>query len=339
MERALATSVLFVLPMAFVFSAVKLEKLLTRIFSKEDDDDQLLEGRSEPETLSNIFHGNLHCELGDFEKAEEYFRGALSIVPGAKAAMYGLARIHIERKELNYAFRLLRVVFPEKTNLTSAINYLAMSYTARENNEKAIELLKYALTKCPKDYLLLFNLGGAYTFSARYEEAIDIFRKAARLTKYKRGCYEQIAVAYELMNNYAEAIAVYSRILKINPLDPPIWMELGKAYYHIDEYEKALSCFIKVIALDPNHVQAYTRLADVHRIERRCNEALSCAGQALWLAPDDAEANFIMGLIYEDLGDKQLAREYNIKAAKIDSKYQRYPDMDVWGGNDDGSDS
>ncbi len=60
-------------------------------------------------------------------------------------------------------------------------SHLALAYSHIGQDEKAVELLKQAITIDPSDGQVYFNLGIAYLDLKRYQDAIDAFQNAIRL--------------------------------------------------------------------------------------------------------------------------------------------------------------
>lgn len=62
-----------------------------------------------------------------------------------------------------------------------------------------------------------FEMGQFYFLNAKYDEAINEFKKALKLSPNDAEIYYHLGLAYESINNIDEAIKMYQRALEIDP--------------------------------------------------------------------------------------------------------------------------
>lgn len=125
----------------------------------------------------------------------------------------------------------------------------------REEKEKAIETLKYAVSLNEKYYDSVCNLARFYFAMNNNEQGFDAMDKC--LDDGGANTLSPASYAQNLVNHYAEkkdwprTIKLYEKLTKLTPSEPKIWTNLAALYAQIGEKEKAIEAAKKAVELDP----------------------------------------------------------------------------------------
>jgi tetratricopeptide (TPR) repeat protein len=144
----------------------------------------------------------------------------------------------------------------------------------------AIELLKGALEKDPKDVNAIYLLGLSYSKKRMYPEAIEAL----------------------------------TQVIQASPKFPPAYFELAICYQQQDELGKALEFYQKTLDLDPSNADAAFNSGLILFGQNRMDEALALFEKALILRPDDPVYLEMAGRCYINQADFEKAMEYLEKA-------------------------
>lgn len=128
--------------------------------------------------------GIFYEQTKDFEKAETYFKKAISLNPNHHQAMNYLSYMWIDHK----------IKFDE-----------------------ALKLINQALTYEPKNPAYLDTLGWLYFQQANYEKALPLIQEAFELSLYDGEIGEHLGDIYLKMNQPKKALELWQKALKTEP--------------------------------------------------------------------------------------------------------------------------
>jgi len=324
--------------------------LINRFLKKELIEKQLksIEDRETKSFIQNNL-GNLYSDLGEYEKAKEYYIKAL------------------ETKE-----ELLKSNPAYLGDLAGTQNNLGNLYSKLGEYEKAERLYIKALenyeklSKLNPAYLgnlamTQNNLGNLYSNLGEYEKAKEYYLKALenyeKLSKLNPAYLGNLAMTqnnlgllywnlgeYEKAERlYIKALENYEKLSKLNPAYlgnlAMTQNNLGLLYWNLGEYEKAERLYIKALenyeklsklnpaylgdlAMTQNNLgNLYSKLGEYEKAERLYIKALKIREELSKLNPaylgDLAGIQHNLGLLYWNLGEYEKAERLYIKALKI----------------------
>jgi len=129
-----------------------------------------------------------------------------------------------------------------------------------EDWEKAASQYKIAVNEFPDNLTALTSLALALYELQKYQESLEYYQRAARLSVNDPVPYQKIADIHEHTGNLINSARAY--------------MEVAEVYARNKDVEKAILSWCKVVALDPEHLAAHTRLALVYERLGRNSEAM-----------------------------------------------------------------
>ncbi|MBS4773568.1 MAG: tetratricopeptide repeat protein [Proteobacteria bacterium] len=118
-----------------------------------------------------------------------------------------------------------------------------------------------------------------------------------------------------------EAERLYRQILETAPEHPVVLNLLGLVAQNKGLQDEAISLFIRAIGEKPQEVSYRYNLAFSYKLAKRYREALEAFGSVLKLNPNIKEAHNETGLIYQQLGEYDKAKQSFENALKLDDKY------------------
>ena len=169
--------------------------------------------------------------------------------------------------------------------------------------EQAAAAYQKALVEFPEHPKALNSLGLALIQLARYEEALDVYQRAAKVSPNDPVPLEKVAQISERVGNLQQASQAA--------------MQAAELYIKNQEADKAIENWLRVTQLDPEHLGAHSRLAMVHErlghTQQAVTEYLAVAsllqragntdktaemvGRVLRLKPDSPEARQAQSLL------------------------------------------
>lgn len=274
---------------------------------------------------------------GDEKTAMKRFQEAVFENSDNVEAYIRLAELLRKRKEPLKALQIHKYLLARRGLTKKTRNRIlfqtASDYVALEAFQKAIDSLKQLIKIDPqseRNYRLLLS---SYERSGLWHEAMDLFRRMAKLFGYG----EEKLILYEVFaareahkaGNTDMAMKLLNRVLKANPRNMPahlyladmqyakgnidaaidsykklveispshaylMFPQLTKAYYDKGEYQKVESIYKSILERIPDDTRTIAALADLHLKMGRYHDAHEFLRGVLENAPDSIVLNLLL---------------------------------------------
>jgi tetratricopeptide (TPR) repeat protein len=139
------------------------------------------------------------------------------------------------------------------------------AFYRKDQDEKALEAFKQALSLDPELAEAHFRIGLAYDALGKPQEAEESYRKA--IESYKKfftneandkdaEAHYNLAQTYAGLHLYTEAVREYRQATRLKQNDADIYYDLGLALTRLAQYDQAVAAFEKSLDIDPNNFRA-----------------------------------------------------------------------------------
>jgi tetratricopeptide (TPR) repeat protein len=139
------------------------------------------------------------------------------------------------------------------------------AFYRRDNDEKALEAFKKALSLDPDLAEAHFRIGLSYDALGEEQQAEESYKKA--VTAYKKyfaneenekdpEAHYNLAQTYAGLHLYSEAVREYRQATKLKQDDADIYYDLGLALTRLAQYDEAVAAFEKSLEIDPENYRA-----------------------------------------------------------------------------------
>ncbi len=291
-----------------------------------------------------------HLNLGErlktagfFEQSIDAAKHALSLDPKSGNAALLLSQNYSILGETENTLASLRIAYKYLPRTVPLAYHLGSELLFSGSAAEAVEPLEFANTNAPDTPDFMRNLAWSYIQVHRYDEGVELFEKAtrlsplppnmtvdfstiknrheliARLDEYKAlaegnpkdvNVRLRLAEIYQFKDMLAEAERQFLDIVKIIPNDYQSHNKLAIFYSEYGQQEKAIEPMRKAVQLKPHHV-LYGSLAAQLRKMGRLDEAIEAGKKAVEMKGDSLEARLFLGesLLQKGRRDEGL-REY-----------------------------
>ena len=127
-----------------------------------------------------------------------------------------------------------------------------------------------------------------------FDKAVDLLKKAAAMDKKYTdelsAVYQQRGYAAATNQQFQDAINDYSEAAKLTPQNVRVYEQRAAVEMKIQDYDKALADYSEIIKLKPNEVRYYNYRAYIYEIKNDVQNALAETERALKLDPNNQEA-------------------------------------------------
>lgn len=139
------------------------------------------------------------------------------------------------------------------------------AFYRKDNDEKALESFKQALSLDPDLAEAHFRIGLTYDALGDEQQAEEFYKKA--VAAYKKffakeenekdaEAHYNLAQTYAGLHLYSEAVREYRQATKLKQDDADIYYDLGLALTRLAQYDEAVAAFEKSLEIDPENYRA-----------------------------------------------------------------------------------
>jgi tetratricopeptide (TPR) repeat protein len=276
----------------------------------------------------NAMGGQL--KVGNVEAAMGYFEGAIKKDSSFALAYTGLAdaslRMYREKKDTQWADKALSASQQAERlndNLAEVHTALGGVYSATGKYAEAIVELRRALELAPNSDEGYRRLGDAYRASGRKEEAIQAYQKGVDVSPYYWFNWNALGTAYYRFGDSQKALQAFQRVTELEPGNAAAYRNIGAVYFQQSKWNECVPAFQKSLELE-QHSATYSNLGTAYFYLKRYDDAIKMFGKALEMKPNYELAVGNLADAYRWSGRKQEAMATYDKAIAL-----AYKDLQV----------
>lgn len=189
------------------------------------------------------------------------------------------------------------------------------------NMDRADSILKRVLQAEPKNLPALHILGLIKASQKKYEEAIELLSKAARISPNEGSIQFNLAKALLDCGFERRSLPHHQKAVSLNPNNAGAWLNYGKTVSNLGRHEEALEYFDRAISLKPDYVEALLNKGAALKELRKYESAISFAEQVLALDPTLAEGWNNKGIALKELERYEEALASYAEAINLKPEY------------------
>jgi tetratricopeptide (TPR) repeat protein len=193
---------------------------------------------------------------GDLDTAEKLCAEILAHRPDDFDALHLLGMLHLERRSLVEALRLLSAALKSNAGSSDAMSNLGLALHASGRFEEAVASYRNALSLAPNHPEILVNLANACLELGRLDEALAAYDAALAAQPGHAGALVNRGNTLLRLNRPLDAIASFDAALVVMPGHPQILTNRGHALRRLDRPDEALVDFAAALAAQPEFAEA-----------------------------------------------------------------------------------
>lgn len=198
--------------------------------------------KGNPRSIELNEKGTAAAHAGDLERAQTYFRDALSADPYNLTAVFNLAGMYVTQHKEPIAITLLEDYVKRYPNDAGLLIRLADVYFGTEQVNDAVTYYERGFELDDAYPRVAEKLGAAYTLTNKPEKAEQMFELAVKQAPKNGRLYANLS-SLQLSNGKIDAaIASAKKALHLNPTSE-VYVTLGTAYELQENYKSSLIAF------------------------------------------------------------------------------------------------
>ncbi len=272
---------------------------------------------------ANVCLGMLEEGTGHYEQAASDFQLALDADPTNDLAYNQLASAYEELGRLPLAEKTYQKAIQIRPENPSSYIPLGTLYAHETRYREAAAQFETAAKLAPDVADTWKSLGGVYLEAGQYAKAESALQKAINLQpSYK--AYWNLGQAYFFQRKFEDAINAFNRSVLLGDQHIEAHGNLARAYYWYPpkraqakaELKRAIELAGADLRVNPNNADVHTLLAEYFAMLGDRMHALEHLQAALASRPLDPETLFYAAKVYNILGEREQALNWLEKSVK-----------------------
>ena len=239
-------------------------------------------------------------EKGDLKNAEKHFLERLGLDSKHPGALVGLALVADKQGQKEKAEQFFRRALSAAPGNAVVRGVWGRHLAAGEMFREAEREFKQGISLDPNMADLHMELGMLYLNQMReFESAVAEFEKVIRMDPLNSTAHLYLGGAQASMGQPDKARTTFEEAGRLNPNDPLPYHALGRLHADKKEYTKALDAYIGALKADPDFYRAHLARGDVFLTMGNEVDALSAYSSALEIKPEQGYTYLKIGIIHK----------------------------------------
>ena len=171
--------------------------------------------------------GEIYENMGDIESAIKYYELAHKISPDNTERLVALSKLFYKTGDTNRAEAILKdAVSNMRGDVAASEHLMGEIYLAKNQNDKALEILLKSYSHNPSDMSVMESLAEAYRKVGQPEQALKFYNECIKISPDNALAYYNMSKTYLEMADKKNAIATMQKAWVLNPHSKEIVADL-----------------------------------------------------------------------------------------------------------------
>ena len=201
--------------------------------------------------------------------------------------------------------------------------YLAKSYYEKGNLGEGIRYFDIAAKEDPKNAEIPYTVARAYADMQNYKKAIPYFEKAIELKpEQNRWIYELALIYYAIPDDQNSLKYLLLAADKGYKKDNEYMQNLGIAYLNSGKLDEGIAVLKELLDRRPSDMNVIGLLAQGYYDAKKYDDAITYYDKILQADNKNAEALYMIGMCFQNKGQKEKGMALCDKAIQMDPSLQ-----------------
>jgi tetratricopeptide (TPR) repeat protein len=260
-----------------------------------------------------LYRGKALVNLRQFENADSALRAYTKSNPQSADAIYLLAFIAFREDKPAESLRLFSDAAKLNPATSNDLTIAALDYVLLNQYSDAAHYLELALEMNPDDAEARYHLGRVRYQQNQFDLAIAAFQEVIKRDPVNVKAFDNLGLSLEAKNQVEAATAAYKRAIELDEAaaahsEQP-YLNLGTLLAKSNHFDQAIPLLERAAVIAPGEFKVHYELAKAYFDAARWDAARQQANEAVRLNPKDSSGHYLLGRVYQRLGQKELANE------------------------------
>ncbi|MBZ5627476.1 MAG: protein kinase [Acidobacteriia bacterium] len=260
---------------------------------------------------AHICLGTAYTNTGRYDDAIQQFRQAVASESTNDDAVRGLGVAFEKAKRFAEAENTFRAAIRLRPHYWANYNLLGAFYWRRGRYDEAAKVFQQVIQIAPDNYRGYNNLAGVHIMQGKYAEAIPLLERCVAIRPNPSG-FANLGSAYFFLRRFDEAVRVFSRAVQLNAKDFELRGNLADAQYWapsqrraaMESYRQAIQLAQPRLQVNAKDTNVLLSVAQYHGMIGEKQPALDYLARAQAVDPKARDLPRNAAIIYAQFGDR-----------------------------------
>jgi len=260
-----------------------------------------------------LYRGKALVNLRQFESASSALRAYANSNPQSADAIYLLAFIAFREDKPAESLGLFSDASKLNPATANDLTIAALDYVLLNQYSDAAHYLELALQMNPDDLEARYHLGRVRYQQNQFDLAIAAFQEVIKRDPANMKAFDNLGLSLEAKNQVEAATAAYKRAIELDAgaavhSEQP-YLNLGVLLAKSNHFDQAIPLLGRASVIAPGEFKVHYELAKAYFESTQWELARQQAEEAVRLHPKDSSGHYLLGRVYQRLGQKEQANE------------------------------
>jgi tetratricopeptide (TPR) repeat protein len=241
-----------------------------------------------------------------FDQSALYFARAISACGANAPLLLALGQAHLLAQRPAEALATLDRIPAGDAEYPAALKVKAKALYLLHRDAEAVDALKQAASRTPRDAEIPYNLGRIYYQLGRHADAAAAFRRATTLDARAYKAWDNLGLATEALGDVTEAQQHYLKALSLVHKDHPdydvVYANFADLLIKLGNYPRAFDLAAEAAGRNPDEPRNFFLAGKALVQLGRDDVSIKWFEQATALNPDYPEPHYVLAQVYRRLG-------------------------------------
>ena len=260
---------------------------------------------------AHICLGIAYTNTGRYDDAIQQFQQALERESANDDAVRGLGLAFEKTGRFAEAESTFREAIKLRPLYWANYNQLGAFYWRRWRYDEAAKVFQQVIQIVPENYRGYGNLAGVYIMQGKYTEAIPLLERSVAI-RPNRSSFTNLGNAYFFLRRFDEAVLAFSHAVQLNDKDFELRGNLADAQYWapnqrgaaFESYRQAIQLAQPLLQVNAKDTNVLLSLAEYHGMLGEKQPALDYLARAQAADPKARDLPRSAAIIYAQFGDR-----------------------------------
>ncbi len=260
---------------------------------------------------------------GNLTKAEQFYKKVLDADAANKHALNLMGMLFVNNGRASEAVDFITTALEIDPQDSQAHANLGLAYKDLGKIKLASTHLAESVRLQPNHPVVFNNLGNVLRLLDQPGKAIRAYEESIKLYPDFAECWSNLSAALNESNQPEPALKAAARAIELDPKLAQAYNNQGDVLLSLARYKDAMRSYEKAVDLSPQYVAAIINMARTQRDMDRPELGMQSLEKALQIEPGNPETHHVMGVLFEQMGDREKAAQKFLEAIEL------VPDMTV----------
>lgn len=273
--------------------------------------------------------GNLYLAKGNYQKAEENFKQAVSARPNQSHLLNRLAEVYQKQNKFDAAVEQYQKILAFDEKNTETLRSLGRLYKEKSKWAEALTCFEKILKLNVKDSNAAYETKEMYRKLSNPQKAIDVMKdyQRADASYFNWAMHHIFEILYYDLKDDKQLCELVEKTYPNKINESFVYDYYGYSLMNLGRLDDAVRSFERFLELEPKNARVMRELGRVFCDLQKYQEAIDVLKKSFAIESKNSYGFYYLALAYHKLGRNDLSRKTLEEGKQFDPNYKWFDDL------------